>query len=380
MAIKSLTKYFLSVLAFWGAVCFTLNGRSLHFFEGSDSLKRGPARIGIFLPLSGGPDSRREMALEFYKGMILANEMCTALDSGLELHVFDHRNKAEELRRISSEGCLDGLDLLVGPVRNSLIPVFDSLGASKKIPVMNVLTQSQYPAASDWFHSQEAGTAAISETGFSLMKELVPGPKAGIIFGTEKTDSILAAAYRRICIASGKQVVLYRKVGKNSAANLSKYLSEAGLDSVSHLFVAGNEEMVRVQLLSAYGVLMGKFPVLIHGKWLESPNADLDEYSTLPFYFINADFPFPEPDFRKKAESSFIARWGNPPGWISWKGIDLVMMLSRLWYTNESPGLDLKAGTYSPVFGQYLFMEGKSENQFAPVFRVGESGILRIRP
>ena len=348
-----------------------------------DSARKRVPRIGVFLPLGGGADvkSRTETALEFYKGMVLANEMRTALDSGLEFHVFDHRNSAAELRKIVRDGCLDGLDFLVGPMRQALLPLMDSISEAKKIPMMNVLSQGNLLKPSDGFHSQQSGLEAMAENGFSLMKELAIGKKAGIVYGTEKNDSILAEAYRKICRSNGMELVLFRKVGKNSAANLSKYLSEAGLDSVSHLFVANNENLVRVQLLSAYGILQSKFPVLIHGKWLESPNADLDEYASLPFYFINSDLPFQDHATQRSLESNFISRWGNPPGWISWKGFDLVLMLSGLWNNNrESSGFAFDSPIPSTIFGQYLFEKGRGENLYCPIYKVEQNGITRVRP
>lgn len=347
-----------------------------------DSIGKRAPRIGIFLPLS--PDiegkARTETALEFYKGMVLANEMCTALDSGLEFHVFDHHNSAGEFRRISKEGCLEGLDLMVGPMRQSLIPVMDSLAAARQIPEMNVLSQGTFSGTSAWFHSQQAGIQAIAENSFAFMSEKAPGERAGIVFGTEKTDSLLADAYRQLCIRNGKQVVLFRKVGKNSAANLSRYISESGLDSVSHLFIPNNENMVRLQLLSAYGVIQGKFPVMICGKWLEAVNADLDEYASLPFYFINPDLPWQEAEVKKIRESNFIARWGNPPGWPAWKGFDLVMMLSRLWYSSAKEEFSFSEVLPSTVFGKYQFEKGKPVNQYTPVYKVEAGGIERVRP
>jgi hypothetical protein len=370
-------------LTLFGSGLFHSHASGFHHHSSPpDSAGKRIPRIGIFLPLSPDKDgkSRSETALEFYKGMVLANEMCTALDSGIEFHVFDHRNAAAEFLRISREGCLDGLDLMVGPMRQSLIPVMDSLANQKKIPVMNVLTQGYVKGTSDRFFSQQAGLEAIAQNGFAFMREKAAGNRAGIIYGTERTDSILAETYRRICLENGKEVVLFRKVGKNSAANLSRYIAESGLDSVSHLFVPNNENMVRLQLLSAYGVIQGKFPVLISGKWLEASNAELDEYAGLPFYFINPDLPWQEGEVRKSRESNFIARWGNPPGWPAWKGFDLVMMLSRLWYSHSKEQFSFEGDLPSPVFGKYRYEKGIPENQFTPVYKVEQSGIERLSP
>ena len=350
--------------------------------RGDSTGKRMP-RIGVVFPLSGsGADkARTETVLEFYKGMVLANEICTALDSGLEFHLFDHQNRIQELQRLDREGCFGGLDMLVGPARQAMLPALDSLAALRNIPLMNVLTHTTAGPFRSALFSQQASVKAIARTAFNVLSPLSGGKKAGIVYGTEKTDSLLADAFRRICQAEGKQVVLFRKVGKNSAANLSKYLTEAGLDSTSCLFVPNNENLVRVQLLSAYGILQAKFPVMIYGKWLESPAAEPDDYASLPFFFAGPDLPDPLLPVKKTWESNFIARWGNPPGWIAWKGFDLAMLLSKKWYASKTGGFtidDFSSG--SGLFGGYRFDKGMPENQAVPVYRIEKTGLLRYQP
>jgi hypothetical protein len=344
-----------------------------------DSQKVRAPRIGIVLPFSGNEESKSKTdnMLEFYKGMVLANEICLAQDSGLEFHLFDHRNKAAALKQLAVRGCFDNLDLLIGPVKQSLIPLMDSLAASRSIPLMNVLSQMQHSGNFRSSFSQQPGPEEIARTCFALAAEKASGSKAGIIYGTEKRDSLLAIAYRNLCLKNNKQVVLFRKVGKNSAANLSKYITESGLDSVSHLFVPNNEAMVRVQLLSAYGVLMAKFPVFISGNWLEGINAEPDDFAGLPFFFTGSDLPLVDPQKFALWQSGFISRWGNPPGWIAWKGFDLVMMLSANWYRSGKNRFRLDNGKQpSRFFGCYEFINGKPENQFVPVYRVEKTGIV----
>jgi hypothetical protein len=136
-----------------------------------------------------------------------------------------------------------------------------------------------------------------------------------------------------------------------------------------------------VQLLSAYGILQAKFPVMIYGKWLEASNAELDEYAGLPFFFVSPDLPNPAQARKKLWESNFIARWGNPPGWIAWKGFDLAMGLSAAWYRNNKEEFDFYSGPVpSPVFGACIFEKGKAENHYVPVYRVEKTGIRQVWP
>ena len=373
-------------LVFVASLLFEIDCQGFSAVSGDSTNNKRKPILGLILPLSGGKDAkaRTENALEFYKGVILANEICTAQDSGIEVHLFDHKNQVSGLNEISKSACLDGLDLLVGPMRAALISPLDSIAAIKKIPLVNVLSSQNPAKPSLGYFSQQAGNQAIAENSFELISPLAPGLKVGIIYGPEKSDSIVADAYRKICLKNGKQLVLFRKVGKNSAANLTKYLADAGLDSTSHLFVPNNEPLVRVQLLSAYGVLQAKFPVMISGKWLEAPAAEYDEYAGLPFYFADPDLPMPSVDERKIWESAYIARWGSPPTWISWKGFDLVRMLSLDWYSSDTANFSFGSAQSkqcrSSVFGKYRYEVGLTENQYVPVYKVERTGLTQVWP
>jgi hypothetical protein len=373
-------------LVFVASLLFAIDCQGFGAVSGDSTNNNRKPLLGLILPLSGGKDAkaRTENALEFYKGVILANEICTAQDSGIEVHLFDHKNQISTLNEISKSACLEGLDLLVGPMRASLISPLDSIAANKKIPLVNVLSTQNPAKPSPGYFSQQAGNQAIAENSFALMSPLAPGLKVGIIYGPEKSDSLLADAYRKVCLKNGKLLVLFRKVGKNSAANLSKYLADAGLDSTSHLFVPNNEAMVRLQLLSAYGVIQAKFPVIISGKWFEAPAAEYDEYAVLPFYFADPDLPVPSVDERKIWESAFIARWGSPPTWLSWKGFDLVRMLYLDWYSSGngkfSFGSAQSKECRSSIFGKYRYEVGLPENQYVPVYKVEKTGITQVWP
>lgn len=359
--------------------CFGEAAFARHRKPVGDSVNVRPPRIGILLPLSGNDENkiRTSNVLEFYKGMILANESCLAQDSGLEFHLFDHCNKPSELSRLVKLGCLDNMDLLIGPLKQSLFPAMDSLARALQIPVMNVLSSTNNSRSFSSGFSQQSGTEEIARTCFEMAGSLATGSKAGIIYGPEKRDSLLAHAYRSLCLKGGKRVVLFRKVGKNSAANLGKYLSESGLDSVSHLFVPNNEAMVRVQLLSAYGMLKAKFPVFIAGSWLEAPQVEADDFAGLPFFFASPDLPISVSGKKEEWNSHFISRWGNPPGWVAWKGIDLVRMLSACWYKKGTNSFKLDSGMQpSALFGAYRFTREKPDNQFVPVYRVEKTGIF----
>lgn len=99
----------------------------------------GQPKIGIVLPFQLKESQKTKTSnapMDFYRGMLLANEVCTASDSGLEFHVFDSKGSVQEIESMISKNTFSGLDALVGPLKfNHLKPLKD--GANQlKIPLL----------------------------------------------------------------------------------------------------------------------------------------------------------------------------------------------------------------------------------------------------
>ena len=335
-------------------------------------------QIGILLPFSLKDKTTNKPSLDFYRGLSLANEVCTAQDSAMELHVFELGKSDTDLRKLLDKKAFAGLHALVGPLKASAIPALDTWSAQSGTPVFNPLSHIDLPAGSS-LTGTEAGFATIARECFSFISKQSTGTKCAIFFGTERNDSLLAAAYRDYAKKMGRQVTAFRKVGKNSAANLTKFLLEANLDSTGHVFVPNNETLVRVQLMSSYGWMKAKFPVLVYGKWLEASNTDYDEFIRNPVFFANPDLPDFQASNWQNWQSSYIAKFGTPPNWVAWKGFDLGIRLSRLWYSDR---LREKGNREIPgvVFGPWRFNSLAGDNQFVPIYKMDKEGIQRVWP
>ena len=342
--------------------------------------KRFP-RIGIFLPLSHNEDSRlkTENILEYYKGMMAANEYCTSIDSGMNFRLFDHQNSVEELLLLSESGCMNGLDLIVGPIRQNLVPVLDSIANAKDIPLINVLSHSSHTAFSGCMTFQQPSFQAIAATCLLKAEKLGSNQGAGIIYGPERKDSLLAEEYRKLCLEKNLPVKLFLKAEDGKSEKLVQSLSSSGLNSKMHLFVAGNEAQNRVKVFSGYTSSKVRCPVFFYGNWLERSSLDFDELSMMPCYFVAPDLPIPP--FDAEWLESFVTRWGNPPSWVAWKGFDLVMMLANHWYGSKKSRFELNSGwQHSELFGRYFFEPGKAENQFVPLYKFDKNGFSMVNP
>lgn len=354
--------------------------------EGKSDKKPEVPKIGVVLPFnykSMKKEKTENPVLDFYRGVLLASEFLAALDSAVELHCFDTENKDEVFSKIGTGKVLNGLQVVFGPLKSNHLDIWSKSKKSKQIPLINPLSNYVPELADACFFTQQASFSTLAQESFTFLSRLSTGKKAGIVYGPERNDSILAVAYSNYLKKMGRQVVLFKKVGKNSAANLTKFLVEAGLDSTDHLFVPNNEPLVRVQLLSAYSWIKGKFPILVVGKWLEAGNADYEELARYPIYFLNPDLPDRQNPNWRDWERNYFAKWGKPPGWVAWKGFDLTVTFARSWYASGGDWCrNWKSGKPipSPLFGSYRFSSLRPDNQFLPIYSVVPEGLNRVWP
>jgi hypothetical protein len=343
-------------------------------------------RLGIVLPFdlhSKINTIEDNPIFDFYRGISLAFEVLAASDSAIEMYTFDFKNSIKELNLLIKNQSFSGLNLILGPIKFTMLPQMETLSNELKTPIINPLSYQNFDSPNSYLHAQQPSFSTISSAAFEFVSKLTIGRKAGIIFGPEKNDSLLADSYKKVLLKMGRELVLFKKVGKNSAANLTKFLVESGLDSTSHLFIANNEALVRLQLPGAYSWTKAKYPVVVFGKWIESPTADFGEYKRLPFYFIGSDLPDYEHSQFKNWKESYILKWGLPPNWIAWKGFDLVFSFTKKWYNSNNSVFskeDLLNPIKSELFGTYQFSKLELDNQYVPIYKVEDHFFQKVWP
>lgn len=344
-------------------------------------------KVGLVLPFQLGELQKKKNnaspGADFYRGMVLAAEVLFAADSALELYAFDTKGDPQTTTKLVKEKALNGLDVVIGPLKIGDLQVLADGCKETKTPCINPLSSHLPKGENEYFFTQQPSFATLARECFDFVTQYSTGTKVGIVFGPERNDSLQAEAYRTLMKKMGREVTLFKKVGKNSAANLTKFLFEAGLDSTCHLFVPNNEALVRAQLLGAYGWIKAKYPVVVVGKWLSSPNADFDEWARNPIYFVDSDVPNYENKEWKNWANSYKTKWGTPPNWVAWKGFDLALTLSRSWYREGKTWSTIwksGQGLESPLFGWYRYTTLQNDNQYVPVYQVAEGKVQRVWP
>jgi LysM repeat protein len=84
----------------------------------------------IFSPLGMG-------FIELYEGVLVAADTLRSLGLDVNLHVYDIKSDTIEISRLISEGKLDEMDLIIGPIYSNNLSIVASYANSRRIPVVS---------------------------------------------------------------------------------------------------------------------------------------------------------------------------------------------------------------------------------------------------
>lgn len=345
--------------------------------------------VAVILPFktdkvdAKNPNPIDRAVFELLQGMEIAR--CQLADSGIGINlvIYDTKSSPIVTNSILSEPELKKADAIIGPVSALSAGAVAAFANKNKVLMLNPLSSKLL-----WETDNEYAILGASTT-FTIAKKAAnyalkhfPSEKVGIIYGPNDRDSLIAFQYKQMMIDSGKNVVLIHKVGKNSAANLTKFISNSGLDSTGHLFVPNNEKSVRAQLIGAVQGLKINTPILTWGNWIEEPTAIFELFEQANVHFIWADGYLPESEedktfqrqFQKKyhKHASEAAAAGFEDLWLIAKGLSQVGKANLKDWVHQPKAIKAK------LIGGYLYF-GANDNQVLPIFKF-VNGILEEVP
>lgn len=344
-------------------------GRKLEVPTDSNRFNKSKYRIALLFPLEleqlkpSESGRKNQSLLNFISGFELACEAASRRDTSFSTVVYDYKRDERKLEDALNLPEMRSMDAIVGPILPKGIQVLQQFAQRNQIPVVNPLGFGVSFSSDAPLYQLTATPEAMGNSAFQLMKSKPGMQKAMVVFGTSQKDSLVASAFIKAAKAEKVPIALRRKVGKNSAANLPKYLAEAGLDSTTFVFVPNTEPIVEVQFLAALGLLQKRAIVLAPMEWLYLSNADYALFELLDVHFLG-QYPKAEAlanshDFRKR----YLEKTGIPAVQEAWWGFELGSMLCKelakgknaTFFTEEvgslgkvNGAIHLKRGNYSP--------------------------------
>jgi ABC-type branched-subunit amino acid transport system substrate-binding protein len=330
-----------------------------------------------------GSSRPNQFVLDMYEGIRIAVDSLKKTGVSINLFAYDTEKEISKLTSLLELPELAGMDLIIGPVYPSHIPLVSEFAAKNQILVVNpvstnpkVLENNPYQFLfQSSLDDQAAATAQYAKDNFSN-----PESKNNVIifFGPDSKDSLLAMKYKELAEANAFPVKVFEK-GIPARAQL--LLSDSiRLKAYSHIFIASSDITFAANAISALEVSQKNIPVIVRSEWLQYRNLSFDQLERRGVHFIHQDYLRNEEPSVKSFKKAYFSRQSIYPSPFAYQGYDLMLIFGNALkqYGNYFKDPLQKAG-FMPgkIFPGYDF-SGSSSNKFVPITKFQEHELILV--
>ncbi|WP_422354627.1 ABC transporter substrate-binding protein [Roseivirga pacifica] len=212
--------------------------------EGIESSpKKSVYNMGLFLPFYYRSDSaslvrvERNWTSRMYYGAQLAVQKLEEEGIKVNLIPVDTRDARKSLAKMISEGELDSLDLIIGPVTESSINEVNAFSKEKQINMINPLSSnSEIMAANPFAFLYYPSNESIAIKAANYAKENFRKNKNAAVFYSGFSDKPRADLYRKLIEEDSFNVTIFEGVLPNESVKIQQLLldeEEVDRDSIA---------------------------------------------------------------------------------------------------------------------------------------------------
>ncbi len=246
-----------------------------------ENVFRSAYTVAIVLPFmfesyeNAGAVIRNKLVMDFYQGLLLAQEDLDTLGMRLELLPYDTKKSEDTTRELLTH--IENADLIVGPLYPGPIEVIRELSKAEKINMVNPLTSNtEYIGDNPFAYLFRAGYPTMARQLAAYAASNHDNNSALVYFGNNIRDSLFAEQYREVMIAEGKEILDFRSLDELSAKAL--------LDTLIEQY----EEIYPKEVADSIAEIEGRFVKTRRLKTDEEELMEEDPEFTIP-YFLEED-------------------------------------------------------------------------------------------
>ena len=312
------------------------------------------------------------------------------------MYAYDTRRDSAATAKILQREEMKSMDLIVGPFFSEPRKLVQEFSFKNKINMIN-------PLSSD---SDVIGASPYSfllhptnETTGRKMAEYVAKHarnKTGIIFyGQDSRDSTLAFAYKKRIEQEGFRIIMTREIRKQDTRNILDILVGSGkmkdaasddarsgyklaMDSIGHIFVASNNDLISSKVISAVETRGDSIMVVGSVEWLDLPVINYEAYNRLGAVLYAPMYMQKDTEAYRRFRDEYVSMHKTPPTEHAEIGYDLMHLMGHSLY---------KHGKYFQLgWNEEKFVEGyltigysfqfSQDNKVVPVLEFGDEGLV----
>jgi ABC-type branched-subunit amino acid transport system substrate-binding protein len=259
------------------------------------SEKKDVYKVAVILPFNYDNKYKLSSRLRYYEmltGIKLAVDSLKTQGIEIELNVFDSKNDSATVVAILQDKQVQEADLLLGPVYEGNAKIAARFALENEIIYVNPLSGNEDITVSNRFVYLQSPSYSMEATKAAQFGGTLPRPDVVILYGAKERDSIKAYTYKREVELLGKKVRIVKQFTQSNMNRLSDFMERNNNDSLSHIYVATDNDYAGASIMSALEEYDFDCPVIAPKKWLEIQliGNDFAPYRRRKIHFVGVNY------------------------------------------------------------------------------------------
>lgn len=326
---------------------FKLDKQKYDFRRHISPATKSSYKVAVLFPffidaLSSEENNSNPFVIALYEGIKTAIEVLKEEGITIHLYAYDTKKDASTTAALLTQDKLKEMDLIIGPLYASTIPLVSSFSKQYQINLFNPLSSSRQVVEDNpfaflvksSFETKAKKAAAFTTKGREDIR-------VGIIYGTSQEDSIRAHTYKQYIerdIANDAVLMLkidptasqwflstFREIDDNQS-NVYK------LDNLTHIYVASNDELIVANVLSAVEMLNLDVCLIGDEKWLTLTSITFEQLQRLKIVLTACNYINYNKQRVHAFRTAFHHKFFKYPTYYAYTGYDMMLFLGRMLY------------------------------------------------
>ena len=296
---------------------FTLDQRSLDQLRDQNPLK----------------NNRPLVSLGLYEGVLMAMDSLKKHNPGFDLFVYDTRNSAEEVRRITAKPEFRQTDLIIGPLFELELQEATAYARQEGIPIVSPLRKASGPQRHPAFFAVNPGEEDLLRLLGSELDRTERRSKMLVLRQEREDDARLSQAFRAGISDSSRRAQVTEVVTNYRLSGLEAHFSSV---QPNVLIVPSRDEVFVNALCRRLAGLRYTYEIQVYGleDWREFSSITPDNFEKINLRFPVSYWPGIKPAFSSSFDAAYREKYHAPPSEYVYRGYDLMLYFGRLMQVN----------------------------------------------
>jgi hypothetical protein len=366
------------------------------------SIKKDTYHIAIFFPFlineSDHQSNHTDFVLDLYRGIQAAVDRLYQQGIHLVLHPYDTKRNIATTTALLEKEEMKAMDLIIGPLYAPIIPLVAEFAKKNQIILFSPLSTQPSTVADNPFVyllKPSLPTQVKAATNFTKHSLNIEQACIGVVYGPSHEDSLRANLYQQwIEEDTGKKIDLMLALDSTDAKQfLNRFRSSLSqptpgqqnnrkiLDSLTHIYIASQDELVITNVLSTIQIRKLQPTILLDEVCIKKDLVTVDQLQALSLFLVAPDYIDYSQTSVHNFRTDFYNQFGLYPSYYAAIGYDMMLFIGKMLFDY---------GIYFPPHWPEVVQPGEifngffygshHDNQHIPIIQFKEGRFIVCNP